>query len=177
MKVLLILLASFALALAASAQGIFLFQNTSAPTYIGSLDGQLASTNICAQMLAGPTADSLVPVGIARRHGMNGFVGGLVNTVVPNVPAFTSAYVQMVAWDSLLWGTSLNGVPLDQLGRTDIVTVYLTDGGSFPPTIAPHFNQSAIVPVPEPAGWALVALAGSAALLAGRRPRPRSDSP
>ncbi len=156
----------------AGAQGVFLFANPGAQTRLGSLDGAYAGTNIYAQMLAGPQADSLVPIGLSHRHGVSGslFAGGVT---VPTVPAYNLAYVQMVAWDSLLWGTDFAQVPIDQLGRTDIVQVYLTSGVFPDVTEAPRFTQPAIVPVPEPSTWALAALACGVAL-ARRRKRHKS---
>jgi hypothetical protein len=138
------------------AQGVFLFFNASAPTRIGSLDGSLAGTGIWAQMLAGPTFSSLLPVGMALEHATNGLVGGVVRVAVPTVPAREVAQVQMVAWDGTLWGTSLAGVPTDQLGRTDVVPVFLTTGVFPDVTFSPSFNQPAIVPpIPEPSTLAL----------------------
>jgi len=122
-------------------------------------------------MLVGITPDTLLPVGVPRRHSGDGFVHGGVTITVTGIAPYTFPYVQMVAWDSLRWGINLEAVPLDQLGRTDIVQIYLTSG-SFPDNIyAPQFTQSAIVPVPEPSVWALAALAGSVALLGHRRKR------
>jgi len=151
------------------AQGMFLFSNISAPTRLWTIDGPLAGPGIWAQMLAGPGADSLAAIGIPQEHYTNGRVSGDV-VAVPDIPAMNSAYVQMVAWDGTLWGTNLTGVPADQLGRTDTVTVFLTY--PFDPHIAPRFTQPAIVPIPEPSVLALTVLAG-AALFVWRRRRGR----
>ena len=148
------------------AQGVFAGSNLSGRTRVGSLDGSLAGTNIFGQFLAGPTADSLTPVGITRSH----FAGGVFapgNITVPNVPAFSYAFVQLVAWDSLLWGTAFVSVPGNQFGRTDIVSVYLTR--EFDVLHLPVFMQPAIVPIPEPTTWALLALGGTALWCAHRR--------
>ncbi len=143
-------------------QGLFFFSNISAPTRLGTLDGPLAGAGTWAQMLAGPGAESLVRVGTPQEHITNGLVfDGVVE--VPGVPALTFASVQMVAWDGTLWGTNLTGVPADQLGRTDIVAVFLTY--PWQPQEAPHFMQPAIVPVPEPSVLALALLAGAALLV------------
>lgn len=155
----------------ARSQGEFVFSNITAPTRIGSIDGPLAGPGIWAQMLAGTSEFSLQPVGIAIEHGVDGLVfgGGLV---VPDAPCGSSAYVQMIAWDGALWGTSLSGVPSDQLGRTDVVLVGLY---CFPrPIMAPSFTQPAIVPIPEPSVVALGLLSASVFLIGRcfRRVRP-----
>lgn len=133
------------------AQGVFVASNLSARTYIGSLEGALAGTNVAGQMLAGASPDALQPVGPVDHHQSGEFFSGLLG--VPGVPPYQSGYVQLVAWDSALWGNSLAAVPPDQLGRTDVVTVFLTTG-VFPDSArAPRFVESAIVPVPEPTTW------------------------
>ena len=157
-----------------SAQGVFFGSNVSARTRVGSSDGPLAGTNIFGQWLAGSSSLSLTPVGMTDFHKPGGvfFVG---NVTVPGVAPYNWAYVQLVAWDSTLWGISLEAVPADQFGRTDIVRVYLTTG-QFPDIMtAPHFNQLAVVPIPEPSVWALW-LVGAAVLSFGvrRRTRPRA---
>jgi hypothetical protein len=142
-------------------QGVFAGVNGTAPTRLGSLDGPLAGTNIVGQMLAGPSPSSLQPVGPSAYHRTNGFWSVPSNRItVPDVPLYEFAYVQLLAWDSTYWGSSLAGVPSDQLGRTDIVTVFLTTG-MFPDIVhAPVFTQPAIVPpIPEPSVWALGVLA------------------
>ena len=152
------------------AQGVFLFSNGSTATRIGAADGPLAGPGYWAQMLAGPTNDSLSPVGMPLQHGANGRVGGVAPTIVPNVPPYSYAFVQMVAWNGTLWGTALGDVPSDQLGRTDIVPAFLTSGEFPDVTFAPRFTQPAIVPVPEPSTWALLAL-GTAVLWCAHRRR------
>ncbi len=109
-----IILVLFLVALdtAAQAQGVFDFNNNFARTRIGSIDGPLAGSGIWAQMLVGPTADNLAPVGVAVEHGSPaiGLVdGGIV--AVPGMPPCTFAYLEMVAWDGQLWGTSLSARP------------------------------------------------------------------
>ncbi len=146
----------------ASGQGLFYANNGSAPTRMGSIDGPRAGPGIWGQMLAGSTPESLTAIDMPREHSVYGTVNFGVITV-PGVPAMNSAYVQMAAWDGTLWGTNLSGVPADQLGRTDTVTVFLTY--PFDPQIAPQFTQPAIVPVPEPSVLALTFLAGAAVLV------------
>ena len=150
-------------------QGVFQGVNGFAPTRLGSLDGPIAGTNIVGQMLGGPSPSSLQPVGPSAYHGTNGLWSVGLQITVPNVPVYEFAYVQLLAWDSTYWGTSLPGVPSDQLGRTDIVTVFLTTG-MFPDVVhAPRFTMSAIVPViPEPSALAL-AIIGFGLLALRRR--------
>jgi len=127
----------------------------------------LASTNILGQMLIGRTPDSLVPFGTPLVHNFGAVNGGIVT--VPGINAGEVAYMQLVAWDSLLWGTSLANVPLDQLGRTDILPLMLRF--PFENPVTPYFTQPAIVPVPEPSGFALLALGGAGAWALRRKPR------
>ncbi len=142
----------------AGAQGQFLATNGSAPTHLGSIDGPLAGPGIWGQFLAGTTVDSLMPIGVPLEHTA-GLIGIPGTGIVPGLPCGAIAQIQVVAWDSTVWGTSLDGVPASQLGRTDIVPVYL----SCPPLPrgGPVFTQPAIVPpVPEPSFWTLIVLGG-----------------
>jgi len=140
----------------AHGQGTFLYLNFGARTRLGSLDGAFAGTNVLGQMLIGRTPDSLVPFGLPLIHNGGSINGG--TATVPGIGGNEIAYMQLVAWDSELWGTSLASVPLDQLGRTDIVGLVLSY--SFDPAFPPQFTQPAIVPVPEPSTLALLALGG-----------------
>jgi hypothetical protein len=147
---------------AAFLAGEFIFRNPTALTHIGSAQGPLAGQGIWAQALAGPTPDSLAPVGVAREHltlGTNTgqVVGGTI--MVPTVSCATIGYVQMVAWDGGFWGTALAGVPPDQLGRTDTVAVQMACLSQ--PRPIPLFTQSAIVPIPEPSVVMLLAVGGA----------------
>ena len=141
------------------AQGVFRANNVSAPTRAGSLNGGLASTNTFGQFYAGPTTDSLAPVGAATAHYQPGFFSS-GSVTVPTVPLDSAAFVQFWAWDSTLWGTDYTLVPMDQFGRTDIVAVILTTG-MFPDLIySPPFTQPAIVPIPEPSAMSLTVIGG-----------------
>jgi hypothetical protein len=146
-------------------QGTFEFSNPTALTRVGSIDGPLAGTNILAQMLEGQTMASLSPVGMAVAHALGGSqFAGLVlggDVIVPGTLPCQIVYVEMVAWDARLWGTSLAGVPADQLGMTDTVPVRL-GGGAIPcePIPPPVFRQPAVVPVSEPAGLEVAVLLG-----------------
>ncbi len=144
-------------------QGYFAFFNGGAPTHLGSIDGPIAGTGIWAQMLAGLTVDSLTPVGTPDQHHPDGYVDGPAIYVPfgrhdPGYGIMGDLFVQMVAWNGTVWGTSLAGVPPNQLGHTDTVIVQLASG--LPePMWSPLFNQSAVVPmVPEPSVPVLAAL-------------------
>lgn len=137
------------------AQGRFNMYNVSVPTRLGSLDGPLAGRAIWAQAVAGPSPTELVPVGVAVEHLTNGIVaGGWMS--VPTVPCNTDGYVQLVAWDGRLWGTSFAGVPPDQLGRTDIVQIRMWCDPY--PVATPPWTHPAVVPIPEPSIAALLGL-------------------
>jgi hypothetical protein len=144
-------------ALTVFGQGQFLFLNARVPTRLWSIDGPLAGPGIWAHMLAGPLPESLVPVGTAHRHFSDDGIIAAGTITLPNIPIGGVAYVQMVAWDGRLWGTVLEAVPADQLGRTDIARTIL---GGFPfPVGAPPFTRPAIVPIPEPASLPLASSA------------------
>ena len=161
---------AFLIGLNGRPQGLFDFDNTYALTHIGSINGPLAGPGIWAQMLAGASPDSLAPAGMPAEHlDILGVPSGRVvgaAVFVPGVPGCQTAFVEMLAWDGSRWGTVLSGVPKSQLGMTDIVPVVLAEPngpGSHP--LAPHFTQSAVVPVPEPSTLAVAAVAGVAVLL------------
>ncbi len=137
--------------------GVFWGINITARTRIGSIDGEFAGSAIRAQFLAGPTIDSLKPVGMSLVHD-DGYVSG-PNIVLADLLCGSVAQVQMVAWDGSVWGTAYEAVPPSQLGRTDIVPVTLSCAPF--PINGPGFTQSAIVPpVPEPSTWVLLVLGG-----------------
>jgi len=150
-----------------SAQGFFLGANSSVPTRIGTMDGSLAGAGYWAQFIVGTNLDSLTPVGMALEHANGRIV--ISEILVPGIDGGRFAYLQMVAWNGILWGTSLDSVPQDQLGRTDVVFHYLAY--SFQPSFTPSFTQPAIVPVPEPSTFASSALGIGVLWLASRTRR------
>ena len=154
----------------AQSQGTFVPHNPVAHTRIGTTYGPLAGAGIWGQFLVGLTSDSLTPVGVPLQHGGLGSVNG-PEVTVPFIPGGIFAYIQLVAWNGTLWGTSLSGVPQDQLGRTDIILHPFTQ---FPQTsVAPLFTQGAVVPaVPEPSAVAL-AVVGAGVLWCATRARRR----
>ncbi len=149
-------------------QGSFLPNNPFAPTRIGTPTGPFAGPGFWAQFLVSTNTESLTPVGNPLEHFPSGYVAGDIVTI-PGIPGDTYEFIQMVAWDGTRWGTSLSGVPSDQLGRTDIVQHFFTF--EFQPQSPPLFNQSAVVPVPEPSALALGALAVCALWLTFRSRR------
>ena len=118
-------------------------------------------------MLVGRTPDALVPFGAPLVHNSGVINGGFAT--VSGIGGNELAYFQLMAWDSLLWGTSLSNVPLDQQGRTDIVAHSLSY--EFDSPFPPQFTQPAIVPVPEPSVFGLLALGGAVAWAIRRKPR------
>ena len=158
------------------AQGVFVGVNSFARTRLGSLDGPFAGTNIVGQMLGGATPSSLQPVGPIDYHN-NGVFSVFPYIAVPDVPPYAYAYVQMLAWDSTYWGSSLADVPNDQLGRTDVVIVQLRTG-EFPDTaFVPRFTLPAIVPpIPEPSSLALTIIGCAFGVLRGRARSPGSSN-
>ncbi len=137
------------------AQGEFLATNGSAPTRVGIINGPLAGQAYLGQFLAGATVDSLAPVGAPIEHREGRVLASA--GIVPGLACGTIAQMQMVAWDSTVWGTSLQDVPVNQLGRTDVVPVNLSC--SPVPLVGPVFRQPAIVPpVPEPSTSLLLML-------------------
>lgn len=149
-------------------------------TRVGSTNGPLAGPYYYAQMLVGLSSDNLSPAGVSWPHSSRDLAGMVVGPIVevPGIPPDTFAFIQMVAWDSRLWGTSLANVPDAWLGKTDIVQHELgrTDGIPPPPPISlPRFTQPAIIPVPEPSALALAGLASAVLFLWRLRRNARSD--
>jgi hypothetical protein len=156
-------------------QGTFVFGNPTARTRIGSIDGPLAGRGIWAQMLVGPTSDALFAVGAPLEHSADGLVGPRILEVA-GIPCPQTAYIQMTAWDGRLWGSLYENVPVDQLGRTDIVPHVLAGCDPVPP-LAPLFTIPAVVPpIPEPSVVALSVL-GGLGLLWTIRGRTRAELP
>ena len=156
--------------LLSSSQGTFIAYNGGPPTRVGTADGPLANWDFYGQFLVGATPDALLPIYVSLAH-YDGHVGP-VTVTVPGIPCRSYAYVQMVAWNVRYWGRALENVPLNQLGRTDIVQRGLA-GCDDLPAFAPRFTQPAIVPpIPEPSTALLGLLAGSL-LVAGCSVRRR----
>src|SRR5262245_1830772 len=147
----------------APAQGRIWFYTPSARTRLWATNGPLAGPEIWGQLLAGPTSQTLAPVGTPEQHFSGAILGPIIE--VPTVPCSAFGYAQMMVWDGRLWGTAFENVPPSQLGATDVVSLpfsCFTD-----PVAAPWFMQPAIVPIPEPSVVTLGIL--TAGLLFGNR--------
>jgi hypothetical protein len=136
-------------------QGRVFLSNSAARTRLWTINGPLAGPGIWGQFFVGPDADSLAPFGPSVEHQSQ--PAGLAKlqdvTEIPGIPCTTFVYVQMAAWDGRLWGAAFEGVPQDQVGMTDVVSVLATCGTH--PVELPDFTRPAIVPIPEPSGLAL----------------------
>ena len=166
-KVMWSLFVSVVTTVAVHGQGEIWVHNPQAPARVGSMNGPLAGPGFWGQMLAGPMANALFPIGVPDELNAGGYVDG-GRTTVPNVPCFQDGYVQLVVWNGALWGTVFENVPTNQRGVTDIVLLPMNCFTV--PIFAPQFKQPAIVPVPEPTVSALV-LAGAALLAVASRQR------
>ncbi len=123
-------------------------------TRVGSADGPLAGPDILGQLFVGLDPDHLFPLEPPRPFD-SGIYAGLVNTVDqfpcgPDYDLLYEGYVQLVAWNGALWGDSLDQVPLDQIGMTDIAhqTFFCPP---YPIVAVTGFTVPAVVPIPEPA--------------------------
>jgi hypothetical protein len=145
MKTLILMLLLLACAYNGEAQGMFIYDNISAPTRIGSLNGPLAGTNTWGQMLLGLSENSLVAIGYPQRHSY-GTIDERAYTA-EGIPPLTPVYIQMAAWSDV-WGPSINDVPVNQVGKSDVYCTWLTTDPA--PIYAPYFTIPAVVPVPEP---------------------------
>lgn len=137
---------SFVLATQAG-PGILNFSNyrphfgVDAPVYDVDCQTPLGSSFL-GQIYAGPTADSLAPVGVAvafkdlNRQGTGYVTGG--TTVVPSVEAGQVAYVQLRAWEPP-GGCSAEGTcPPTKFGFSKTIQVILGgDTGKGPPLLPP----------------------------------------
>lgn len=169
--------------LSALAQGTVNFDN--APSQVGGagarvydVDGTtpVAGAAFLAQLYAGPTADSLAPIGaaLAFRTGAGaGFVATAAGTsrTIGTVAAGAVATIQVRAWEAASGATYEAALAAGgKTGFSNIITV-TTGGGGEPPATPSNlvgltgFNLTII---PEPSTIAL-GLLGVGALLLRRR--------
>lgn len=177
MKTLMLASAFAAAAATALAQGTVNFSNyatasgINAPVFAPG-NVKLGSAYL-GQLYAGPTADSLAPVGTAVAFkdaagaGTGYVIGGTVtiNSVTPGANAF----IQLRAWDAA-GGTSYEAAQAAGkiYGNSATITIATGGGGSPPATPSPLTGLASFTLVPEPSTLALGVL-GAAALLLRRR--------
>ncbi len=181
-----------AVSVEAMAQGTVLFGNSGAllgtvqPIYLsycgpwGSCDVKLEGTAYLAQLWAGPTPESLAPIGAALPFRTGAGAGIIVNQsnerVIESVAPGAMAWVQIRAWAAAAGATweeavsvSCTGVGLDS-GRSSVWMVR-TGGGSpdqLPQPLYGFMSFSIHQPCPEPSTVAL-GLLGLATLGWARR--------
>lgn len=130
------------------------------------------------QLYAGPTADSLAPIGVAVRFrnmasGLgSGRIFGPGAVVVPTVPSGQEAYVQLRAWRVADGATYEQAASKGEWwhGFSNIIKVRV-DGGVDNPSGSPADLLGlthTVIPIPEPSATVL-GLLGAAALLLRRR--------
>jgi hypothetical protein len=177
MKRLLLASAFVAAAATAMAQGTVKFSNYStvdginSPVYAPG-NVKLGSAYL-GQLYAGPTADSLAPVGTATAFKDAAGVGSgyvIAGTVtIGSVTAGNNAFIQLRAWEAA-GGTSYEAAQAagKQFGSSATLTIATGGGGSPPAVPAPLTGLASFTLVPEPSTLALGML-GAAALLLRRR--------
>ena len=186
MKKAIITLCSLLVAAGAFAQGTVLFQNR----VTGTLDapvtvagGALATgPQYVAQLLAGPSAAALAPIGspLAFRTGAAAgfFTGGALT--VDSIPAQSVGFFQVVAWDTTVGATYAAAVASGLGGVGQSAVFQNKTGGGVPPLPAeilvggangsPVFAAFSIPGViPEPSVLALGVIGGLALLMRRRK--------
>lgn len=177
MKRLLLASAFVAAAATAMAQGTVKFSNYStvdginAPVFAPG--GVKLGSAYLGQLYAGPTADSLTPVGIgtgfkdAAGVGSGYIIGG--TATIGNVAPGATAFIQLRAWEAA-GGTSYEAAQASgkMFGSSTTLQIVTGGGGSPPAVPAPLTGLASFTLVPEPSTLALGVL-GAAALLLRRR--------
>lgn len=169
--------------LSALAQGTVNFNN--APSAVGGtgarifdVDGTtaLAGTAFLAQLYAGPTADSLAPIGatLTFRTGAGaGFVDTAAGTArtIGSVAAGAVATIQVKAWEAASGATYEAALAAGgKTGFSNVITV-TTGGAGEPPSLPANLTgltSFQLTIIPEPSTIAL-GLLGVGALLLRRR--------
>lgn len=180
MKRLLLASAFVAAAATAMAQGTVNFSNfatasgVNAPVFAPGGVTKIGSAYL-GQLYAGPTADSLAPVGVATAFkdsagvGTGYVIGGTVT--IASVTAGNNAFIQLRAWEAA-GGTSYEAAQAagKQFGSSTTLTIATGGGGSPPAVPAPltGLQSFSLQAIPEPSTLALGVL-GFAALMLRRR--------
>lgn len=174
MKKLVIILGVALVSVATYAQGTVTFANAGAgfTRPVVDVNGTpLAGSTFVAQLYAGATSGSLVPVGATTPFLVNGFFNGGVRTVTDVAPG-ASAFFQVAAWEAAAgsdWQEAYNSG-----GQATISAEFsnLTGGVGTPPTPPGALSNMPagmqLEVIPEPSTFALLAL-GAAAMLLRRR--------
>jgi hypothetical protein len=161
------------LAFTAMAQGTVRFDNSpvaigngGAPIYLSWQSRILLSgTSWVAQLYAGPTSDSLAPVG-ETLFFRTGTAAGFFDVsqrdavrVIPNVAAGGMAFVQVRVWSSAFGSFEAAWEAGDAAGFSNTFAVR-TGGDGIPPAMPGHLLglQSFALMLPEPGPGVLVAL-------------------
>ena len=179
MKTLMLASAFVAAAATALAQGTVNFSNYSkadgidAPVFAPG--GVKLGSAYLGQLYAGPTADSLAPVGtaaIAFRDAAGNPTGYIIGgkMSIPTVAEGATAFIQLRAWEAA-GGTSYEAAQAAGKMYGSSATIQISTGGDSlvpPKTPAPLTGLASFTLVPEPSTLALGVL-GAAALLLRRR--------
>lgn len=183
MKTLAILSISLLTAVSASAQGTVNFNNKVADTGSGVVNAPfydlggtalLAGPNAWAQLYAGPSADTLAPIGAAAqfRTGTGaGYWNAAPNSTrtIPTVAPGASAFVKVAVWKGPSGSTCENHDSHEWCCRTLLFSVVTGGAGSPPSLPAPLLGLTSCAFVPEPSTLALGALGAAALILCRRR--------
>ncbi len=143
-------------------------------TRVGSIDGPLAGTDYSAILLAGPTPDSLTPVGPSVRHLAVGLFSGGTRRI-PGIPAGEQAFTQVAAWNGEVWGDEFTLVPRDQIGFSDTAEIVLDVVASTRPVPTMRITRPPVVPIPEPSSCALFVVGCALLLFRGGRKQLDAD--
>src|SRR5437867_9246663 len=118
---------------AALAQGTIELSNSESP-FLNESGARLAGTNYSAQLYAGYTADTLMPMGLPVSFlsgSASGYCRGVV--VIPFVPPGATVWVQVRAWDATAGQTFEQAVAAGGWTAFSNILYLLTGGGGSPP--------------------------------------------
>jgi hypothetical protein len=178
------------------AQGTVVFENINvpaglnAPVYEADRITPLAGTQFIAELLGGPSPNSLTQVattGFQTGTGAGYFLGGVesINTVAPR----TTGWIEVEVWNTSSGGSfgqaQASGLP-NSWWQSSVFSV-TTGGGAvnpFPPAFLTGLGNSPVFlngVVPEPSTFTLCVVGAVLVLLRSRRARaasfPRQETP